>query len=509
MGPNGKEWQKIRLKNFIFWGGLLVYFILLVYLSFKINISEDETYTLNTSSRDLAGIIRQSYEFEGQPPIYFILLSLWRHLNQGIFFAKLFSLICIGLSAFVFYHLVNYFTGTVTAKWLVLIFLLNPFTVWAALEMRVYALLILLSTLSVYSFYRYYFENNNKFLYTLILLSVIGIYTQYFFIFLIVSFGVTILFFKGWKNFFTFCLYLLPVGLLFLPNLIFIPSQISLVRSNRVELFFRPLIVNIVHTPQDLVLAMNHVFVRWISRSIRLTFYILSLYIYLKLFKNYLEHKTNPFFKKYNVVLFSVPIVIVFFYLVFAITKIGYSNKYMVTIFPILMLLLILFDSYSFLFKTLIYTSISIYFIVLLTLYYRHPTKTYDFISVANYIKKIEQPGEPILVYRPAIALPFHYYYHGVNEIIPIPYPVRFDSSYLINIKDTSELRQSIENIKSPSNSYILLSDTTVFESNVTMNRKMITKFISEHYNLTLDTLYMGWGKEKSLRIRKFEKKQD
>ncbi|MEO6837814.1 MAG: glycosyltransferase family 39 protein [Ginsengibacter sp.] len=502
------ERSKKRLKNIIFFGFLIIYSILVVYLSYKINISEDETYTLNTTSRNLSGVIRQSYDFEGQPPFYFILLSLWRHFNHGIFFAKLFSLVCIGLSAFSFYRLVKYFAGTECAKWLLIIFLLNPFTVWAALEMRTYALLIFLSTLSVYFFFRYYFENNNKFLYAFLLFSVIGIYTQYFFLFLIASFAITILAFKGWKKFFIFCLYLLPVIVVFLPNLFFLPSQINLMKSNSSQLFSLSLISNIIYTPLNLTLAINQVSNVWINRLLRLCFYSASLYIYLKLLRNYLIHN-DSFLKKYNVVLFTIPLLIVFFCIGFEITNVGYNHKYMVVVFPVLMLLFIIFKNYSTILRNVIYISISLYFIILLTKNYRHPVKTYDYISVANFIQKIELPNQPILIYRPAIALPFKYYYTGKNKIIPIPYPVRFDSSFLINIKDTNELKQSIENIKTTSNSYIMLSDTTIFESDLTMNREMVSEFINEHYKVTLDTLYKGWGKEKSLRIREFEKNKD
>lgn len=498
----------LKFKNYIFFIFIIVYFIILIYLSFKINISEDETYTLNTTSQNLVGVIRQSYNFEAQPPFYFILLSLWRHLNQGVFFAKLFSLICIGLSTLPFYHLVKYFKGKECAKWLVVIFLLNPFTVWAALEMRTYALLILLSTLSVYFFFRYYFENNKKSLYSFLFISLIGIYTQYFFLFLIATFAITILVFKGWKNFFIFCLYLIPVIILFLPNLIFVPSQINLAKSNRDELFSRPLIHAIIYTPLNLAMAFNKISDVWISRFLRICFYATSVFIYFKLIKKYLI-QSQPFLKKYNIILFTIPLIVVFFCIGFTITNVSYNHKYMVVIFPLLILLFIIFDNYSNPIRNVIYFFISLYFIVLLTKYYWHPVKNYDYISVARYIQKIEHPNQPILIYRPAIALPFKYYYRGKNKIIPIPHAVRFDSSYLINIKDTDELRESIERIKTTSNSYIMLSDTTVFESDVTMNREMVNEFINEHYHVTLDTLYRGWGKEKSLRIREFEKNND
>jgi len=386
------------------------------------------------------------------------------------------------------------------------IFLLNPFTVWAALEMRTYSLLIFLSTLSIYFFFWYYFEEKRKFLYLSLFISAIGMYTQYFFIFLIASLAFIILIFKGWQRFLKFSLCLIPILLLFLPNLKFLPNQISVQESRDIEQFPFSVISEIIHTPQSLLLAINLVPDVWINRFVRAAFLLSAVYIYFKLYKRHLI-QSNSFFEKYNIVLLSILSMLILFSAGFVITGVGYDNKYMVTVFPFFILLFTIFENYSIIFRRLIYGAIAIYFIILLTLNYWHPVKTYDFVSIAKYIKIIEHPNEPILIYRPAIALPFGYYYNGINKIIPIPHPVKFDSDYLINIKDTAELKQSIENIKPVPKFYILISDTTIYESSVNMNRKMVTDYLNNNYKITLDTLFYGWSKNMPIRIRSFENK--
>ena len=501
-----KGTHETRLKNIVFFGFLIIYSILLVYLSYKINISEDETYTLNTTSRDLAGVIKQSYNFEGQPPFYFILLSLWRHLYPGIFFAKLFSLICICLSALVFYRLVQYFSGIECSKWLLIIFLLNPFTVWCAMEMRTYALLILLSTLSIYFFFRYYFENKKRFLYWFLILSLLGVYTQYFFLFLIVASALSILIFKGWKPFFIFSLFLIPVCFLFLPNLIYLGGQVQMHQTHEFPQFSLIRIFNISHTPQSLMLAINMVPEVWINRVIRLIFLVIFIYALLKLYRSNLK-SSNLYFKKFKIILLMVFTMIILFFLGVYVTDIGFDIKYMVVVFPLFILIFTIFNIFNTINRRLIYSSVSIFFLTLLIINYRHPVKTYDYKYIAKYIQNISRPGQPILIYRPAIAMPFSLYYKGKNKIVPIPFPVKFDSSFLINIQDTNELKQSIENTKSSTNSYIMISDTTVFESRVNMNRKMVANYVYEHYKITLDTLIYGWATERPLRVMSFEKK--
>ena len=113
------------INNISFIGFLAIYATFLIYISSIINISEDETYTLNTTSRSFLGVIHQSYNFEAQPPFYFILLSWWRLLCHGIFFIKLFSILCIGFSAYFFYRLVPLFSEKKNSKWMVVIFFLN------------------------------------------------------------------------------------------------------------------------------------------------------------------------------------------------------------------------------------------------------------------------------------------------------------------------------------------------------------------------------------------------
>lgn len=493
-------------SDLFFYAFLVLFAFFLIYTTYKINISEDETYTLNTTSRSLEGVIKQSYNFEAQPPVYFILISWWRLICSGIFFTKLFSLVFIGLSGLVFYRLTSLFvTNIKSSYYLVTIFLLNPFTVWAGLEIRLYAFLIFLSTVSIYFFFRYYFEENKKFLYLFFLVSLIGVYTQYFFVFLIASLSFIILIQKSWNIFLKFFFYLIPLILLFLPNLQFLHNQISLQETHNINQFSFSKVSAIFYTPQSLILAINLVPNVWLNRLVRILFLITILIIYLKLYKRHLT-KSILFFKKYNIILLLIFILLILFCISFFITGVGYENKYMAVVFPLFILLFTIFDQYSFLSRSLIYASAIIYFIILLSIKYWHPVKTYDFISTAKFIKKIEKKDEPILIYRPAIALPLNHYYNGKNKIIPIPHPVNFDSSYLINIKDTLELKRVIENSNSRSKSYILVSDTTVYEGILNMNRKMISKYIYNHYKVSMDTLFYGQGKKRPLRIMSFEK---
>lgn len=494
-----------KFKNLLFFAIIVVYSVLLISIAYKINISEDETYTLNTTSRDLGGVIKQSYYFEAQPPVYFILFSWWRHINSSIFFAKLFSVFFVGLSSCFFYRIVIKLSGKEYSKWMVLIFLLNPFTVWAALLIRTYAFLIFLSIFSLYFFFRYYFEEKKYFLYLFLLISLIGVYTQYFFIFLISSLAIIILIFKGWKSFYNFCLYLIPIMLLFLPNLLFLSQQIKNQETHINNGFTFNTITSILHTPQDFLLAINLIPNTWINRTVRLLFFIPAIYAYAKLFSKY-SIKNNLYLKKYNKVIIAISILIPLFIIAFLVTRVNYIDNYLVVVFPLFIMLFSIYQNFSKVISRILYACLIMYYVALLFFFYRHPVIRYDFKSLASYINHIEGKDEPLIFYRPAVALPFAYYYHGKNPIYPIPHEVKFDTSYLLNIKDSVALKQSIDGIKTSSNSYLLISDTTIYEGKLDMNRKMVDNYLSDHYIISLDTLFYGWSKSSPLRIRRFEK---
>ena len=496
--------NKVNWKSCLFWAFIILYAALLLYTAQKINISEDEIYTLNTTSRNLSGVINQSYNFEFQLPGYFVLLSIWRLISSEIFFAKLFSILSIGIAAIYIYKLSSLFEQKKASLWIVIIFLLNPFSVWAALEIRLYAFAILLSTLIIYAFYLYVFQNRKKALYLFLICALIGVYTQYFFVFLIFVLALTTIFIKGWKYFLKICLYLIPLAILFLPNLIFLPNQLEMQEAHGNSRFDINKIVAVLRSPQSLALAINYVPPAWLNRIIRFLFLIIFIIACLKLYKKNL-FKKDLFYKNYKVILLCIFLLVFLFALGVSVTNIVFTTKYMVVTYPFFIVLLLIFESYSSIYKNLTYALICTYFLIILIPFYRYPVNTYDFKSIANFIEKIEQPNEPILTYRSNIALPFKYYYKGKNKIIPLPKPVNFDANYLTNIKDTNQLKQLLFSITPSPKSYLLISDTTQFETTLNMHRDMVSDYISKNFRVTLDTLYEGKAKGKAFRIRAFE----
>jgi len=109
----------------------------------------DEAYSEYTSRLPLLGAVRRGIHYELQPPLYFGLLALWRDLNHSVLFARGFS----ALAAMAFVGVmagIGRRAGFTRWWWLGIAAACVPGVVWAASELRLYALVLLLAALTFY-----------------------------------------------------------------------------------------------------------------------------------------------------------------------------------------------------------------------------------------------------------------------------------------------------------------------------------------------------------------------
>ncbi len=500
------NYRKKTSGNIYYFLFLVVYFLILVYLANKIYIWEDESYSLHTSSHNLYEVIKLSYNFEGQPPFYFALLSIWRLIDSSIFFARLLSVIFIGCAAYFFQRLASLFTGKYDTRWMVVIFLLNPFTVWAALEIRLYALIILLSTISIYYFLRYYLEDKNKYLFILLVTTLIGLYTQYFIAFLITSFAFCLLVFKGWKRSLRFCLYFIPVIVLFLPNFIFIPDQLSMAQTHldvNTKLLF-----DVLRTPQDFIMALSmftlNQAIRWI---IKIPFILLFVFAFSKLIKT--KNSSDSSYKEIlKVIILLIAVCMILYLILVPSLSLIFQEKYMIITFSLFLLLFSLLKILPW--KNYIYPVISLYFIALMMVKYKYPEKTFNYEKVSEFIQKVELKNEPILFFGKSILPPFEYYYKGDNPLLTLP-PLKYDKDYYEErIKDTTDLNTQIDSINTKTNSYLLVTESIVsFKYKQHLTREMIQKYIKDNFLVTLDSTFKSRNSNRFLRVQRLEKEND
>ncbi|MBS1509714.1 MAG: glycosyltransferase family 39 protein [Bacteroidetes bacterium] len=495
------------IKSVFFCAFLIAYAVGLVYLGLRLNVSNDEIFSLDTSSHNLKGVIGQAYNFEGQPPLYFIVLSLWRHLNSAIFFARLSSIIFIFLSAGAFYQFIKLITEKKPSRWLVILFLINPYIVWAAEETRLYAFILLITIGALYYLASYYINNQRRYLIYFVLLGLAGVLTQYLYIFLVVALALPVLLFKGWRALFTYALYSLPIGLLLLYNVFYTTDPMSLAYINSVSISFTDRMLSVLHTPQNLLLGLHMLDVQRVVRwAFILVFAILFAYTYLKWYTTN-QHTNKTYFKIFNGSIIAGLVLLLINSVFFAYTKLDYHDRYLTVGFPLFLLIMILFQTYPVVQRSIIYGVLVLCYCIMLCTQYRYQVKEYDIRSLTKYIGSIERKDEPICFYHKVISLQFKYNYEGKNALIPLPDGLKFDSSYLNKITDTVSLEHAIETSSPTAKSYILINDRTESNFENDDDVRILNSFVSAHYRVTIDTLFIGHNPDFPLRIRRLEKK--
>jgi len=111
----------------------------------------DEAYSEYTTRLPLWAAARRSLVYELQPPLYFSLLDLWRHIDHGVMFGRALSTLA-AMALVVVMAAIGRRVGLVRWPWLGIAAACVPGVVWAASELRGYALGLLLAALVLYFF---------------------------------------------------------------------------------------------------------------------------------------------------------------------------------------------------------------------------------------------------------------------------------------------------------------------------------------------------------------------
>lgn len=510
-----KNFNSLRLfissnkGNLVFSLFLLIYSSYLIFLSYKLGLSYDEPFSLTTTANKLSKVISLSYDFEGQPPVYFILLSLWRKINGGIFFARLLSLIFTYFSAFFLYKVTRLLFAKTHTKWIIVLFLLNPFTVWASLEIRVYSLIILLTIVAFYFFYLIYFYQKNKLKVFFVLVALLGVYTQYYFVFLIISFAVLLLFRKGWRPFFNYVLLSCLVALLFLPNLLSLKEHYELHQNSFVEFSFYDRINSAFSSSLEFFVTYTSLRAErlgyWILRIAFIVLYILTF----RKFYNKCKSEKYQDLKSLVNIAFLTLFLLATFIIIYSQTSLILEIRYLSIIFPFHIMLLLVFGIYEKKVKHIFYCSYAAFFLIIVVKNYHPPyLKAHDFKSISSYVQKNQTGNEPILFHGKHIIIGFSQYYKNDNPLISLP-EIQFNHNfYSDNLRDTSELNQLINNIDTDSESFLIITgDINEYFFKKELTNKMIDTYLNNNYTISKDTTFEGNYEQTFMRLRRITKR--
>jgi 4-amino-4-deoxy-L-arabinose transferase-like glycosyltransferase len=380
---------------------IIAYLLLTIPLAYELNLGGDEGYTLESTSGNFGTTFERAVGFEGQAPLYFLFLNIWRNLNDSIFFARIFSLLAILGAVLLFINLLEVYLKNKNIIWYALLFAFNPLTIWAALEIRLYALLVFLSTLVLSIFIRRVDPNSRPYIrIAFITSSIIGIYTQYYF-FILPATLITIFILKnGIKKSRTFLVDFVIILLFCFPIPILAANQLQRFPQREINLSgFLLGVKKLLQYQEQIFLPIgkinNNALGRYLIRAAFFSIIISVIY-------NYHKNKIK-IFNSFNM----FPFYIIISGLIFAIStsifiRLELLNiRHLIYLLPawILLLSLIISTSNN---KYKKYILIIIPFVVYcfaLFNEYHSMAKNGDYKRVSNYIMKHECRGQRIFIF--------------------------------------------------------------------------------------------------------------
>jgi uncharacterized membrane protein len=212
---------------------VLAHLAIVVPLAIILNVWQDEAYSLLTTGGSLGHAIHQAMFFEQNAPLYFIVLWLWRQISGAYWWARIFSIGCTAATIALVPALVRRYAPQVSPLYVTLAVAFNPFTIWAAVEMRAYALTILLGALVMLTAYDAFAPPKPRLrdLIAFVAVGTIAAYTQYFILFLVMGCGIVLLLLRSWKALTYYVACGIAMLVLFVPMLLVLPTQLSAFRG--------------------------------------------------------------------------------------------------------------------------------------------------------------------------------------------------------------------------------------------------------------------------------------
>ncbi len=463
-----------------------------LFLAANLNIWTDEAYSLHASGKDVGYAIHQALYFELHPPLYFILLNLWRSVNSSFFFARLFSVICIALTIYVVADVSQRFLKEIHPGWVAASVAFNPFVIWAAVEIRLYAFAILLSALLLLLFFDGYLTEvpQTKARWCYILFSVLALYTQYYFGFLLVANAVALLVLRCWYAFRSYLFGIIIVGLCFTPIILvihYIPYEaaIHIQTTTSVSSLFKGVAFMFQRAANYTLPVIESTSFTSFLRRIFISFFCIVVVFFIRKIYRFIA-VTHVAILTINFILF-----IVFFALFNLVGPQFLEPQHTIIFFlPTILSVFAVVKGIPIKNTLLIWTVITMFFYST-SLYttYKPMAKIGDWARVASYIMAAEKPSQAILAFNQESAMTLAYYYSGPNAIVPIPKELDFQTFNVRDfvLRDEKEISTALSHIPGDHQFIWLInqSDCTYFEVN--FKCEILEEFISKYYSVDVN----------------------
>lgn len=480
-----------------------LHLVFTLFLSFKLNVWVDEAFSLHTTDRGLSFALNQALNFELQAPLYFLLLSLWRKFDSSIFFARIFSVVCVLVAIKLVASLANRLWKEMHPGWIVAAVAFNPLTIYVAVDIRPYALILLLTVALLVAFYDGYLvetRRTRRAQICYVVLAIAALYTQYYLGFLLLANACALLVLRRRRPLVEYLIAMVIVAVGFAPMLPFIRRQMSAhtapmqVRETWLEAFafvgwrlkdyLLPVGWDWMLVVRSWVFRICYVATVWIVISRRrnlapqtIAIWTITATVALLFVITARASGEKLLLIRHTTVMF-LPVVL----LAFSIAQLS-GRKIVLVVWALLMLSL----SLSFLYVR-----------------YKPMAKDGDWQRVSSYLESVEGPEQAILVFHAGAALPLARHYRGRNMLVPIPREntfERFDFHDYV-LRDEREILAALERTPGDDRVIWLVTDGNCEFGDINYNCATLEEFVNKYYS-TEDT----WQFHGSV-VRRLRKKE-
>jgi len=472
---------------------------LTLYLSFTLNIWVDEYFSLFATESSMRRAIWQSIHFDSQPPLYYFLLNLWRMVDSSVLFARLFSVISVALATYIIYLLACRFWGQSKVLPFFPIIVLNPYLIWAASEIRLYGFLLLECALLMYFFHKAFLHDDRQHVTRNRLvffgLSLAILYTQYYAGFLLLAGAFALIVLGRWQELKVYIVGMLVVGVLFLPMIGVLSSQVREVSHTASAAASAPgLTKSVKHVYWQLqgLLFPDSGIAGWATVKDWIVL-LLTLYLGYLLVRHKSCVITLP-----NMYLLSLFLVLIGCFILIC-WKLGiyYTQRRHLAIlfFPLLVLWLGYLCAIKQRWLGWLFLAICMGTYANALIYnYVPPVKYGDWERIAKHISVSSHHNAPILVFRNTGALPFATYYKPTADIIPVPSAFsldHFDARSPV-VESEQSLIDMVENLDKPSSHFWLLTYATGSWLGVDIGTRFVEQFVETHCTVLEQKKFVG-----------------
>ncbi len=406
---------------------IAMFMVLCVPLAAYLNIWQDEAYSLHTTSGGLTYALQQGLGFEAQAPLYFVMLAAWRDVNTSAFFARLLSIVFSIGTLMATWAFVRRYISTINSGFILAAVAFNPFTVWAAVEIRPYAAVIMLSAvLSLLFFVGFLDERPGRAARIAYLcVAIAGTYTQYYVAFLIPAHLFVLIMLRQWASAKHLLISGSLLGLSLVPLAIILPQQFQSYHAFAVA--FK--IPSYAMATVLLGYPFPHGWIdTWAHQPLQNTFYLFVALVPFALGAGYLKQlrATTKALLLMLIALFAMYTSVI----VITHVQVIIPRHTLVMLVPLLLGCFALIGDVVRPQRSLVLASYATIYLLFAGFSLWHDfhglSKVGDWQRVSNFVAGAARPGDGIALFNAEAELPFRYYFARTIPVTPIPRTISF-----------------------------------------------------------------------------------